>query len=46
MTDIAAIRALVVAPRDAALDPARALERYRQVVDEPRTPPAVRLGGA
>ena len=25
-------------------DPARALERYRQVVDEPRTPPAVRLG--
>ena len=26
-------------------DPARALERYRQVVDEPRTPPAVALRG-
>ena len=25
-------------------DPARALERYRQVVDEPRTPASVRLG--
>jgi two-component system, OmpR family, phosphate regulon sensor histidine kinase PhoR len=25
-------------------DPGRALEHYRQVVDEPRTPPAVRLG--